>query len=63
MNIRKNFNTMTWVLIPVAIAINVVVGQLVLLLKLHLIMQTHSQQVQMLGQEIKTSQFTAGSMI
>lgn len=34
MNIRKNFNTMTWVLIPVAIAINVVVGQLVLLLKL-----------------------------
>ncbi len=34
MNIKKNFNTMTWVLIPVAIAINVVVGQVVLTLKL-----------------------------
>ena len=34
MNIKKNFNTMTWVLIPVAIAINVVVGQIVLALKL-----------------------------
>lgn len=32
--IRKDFNTMTWVLIPVAIAINVAVGQIVLLLKL-----------------------------
>lgn len=34
MNLKKNFNTMTWVLIPVAIAINVVVGQIVLTLKL-----------------------------
>lgn len=34
MNFKKNFNTMTWVLIPVAIAINVVVGQIVLTLKL-----------------------------
>jgi energy-coupling factor transport system substrate-specific component len=32
--IKKDFNTMTWVLIPVAIAINVVMGQIVLLLKL-----------------------------
>ena len=32
--IKKDFNTMTWVLIPVAIAINVVVGQIVVLLKL-----------------------------
>jgi len=32
--IRKDFNTMTWVLIPVAIAINIAVGQIVLLLKL-----------------------------
>jgi energy-coupling factor transport system substrate-specific component len=33
-SIKKEFNTMTWVLIPVAIAINVVVGQIVLVLKL-----------------------------
>jgi energy-coupling factor transport system substrate-specific component len=32
--IKKDFNTMTWVLIPVAIAINVVMGQIVVLLKL-----------------------------
>jgi energy-coupling factor transport system substrate-specific component len=34
LNIGKDFNTMTWVLIPVAIAINVVMGQIVLVLKL-----------------------------
>jgi energy-coupling factor transport system substrate-specific component len=34
MNIADDFNTMTWVLIPVAIAINVVMGQIVLVLKL-----------------------------
>ncbi len=33
-SIKKDFNTMTWVLIPVAIAINVVMGQIVILLKL-----------------------------
>lgn len=33
-SIKKDFNTMTWVLIPVAIAINVVIGQIVFLLKL-----------------------------
>lgn len=32
--IKSNFNTQTWVLIPIAIAINIVVGQIVLLLKL-----------------------------
>lgn len=32
--IRRDFNTVTWVLIPVAIAINVAIGQIVLLLKL-----------------------------
>jgi energy-coupling factor transport system substrate-specific component len=32
--IKKDFNTMTWVLIPVAIAINIAIGQLVLVLKL-----------------------------
>ena len=32
--IKKDFNTMTWVLIPVAIAINIVMGQIVVLLKL-----------------------------
>jgi len=32
--IKKDFNTMTWVLIPVAIAINIVIGQIVVLLKL-----------------------------
>ena len=32
--IKTDFNTMTWVLIPVAIAINVVMGQIVLILKL-----------------------------
>jgi energy-coupling factor transport system substrate-specific component len=31
---QKDFTTMTWVLIPVAIAINLTVGQIVLLLKL-----------------------------
>lgn len=30
----RDFNTMTWVLMPVAIAINVVIGQIVLLLRL-----------------------------
>src|ERR1044072_230196 len=34
LNIGSNFNTMTWVLIPVAIAINVAIGQIVVLLKL-----------------------------
>src|SRR5215207_11745543 len=34
LNIGSNFNTMTWVLIPVAIAINIAVGQIVVLLKL-----------------------------
>jgi energy-coupling factor transport system substrate-specific component len=33
-SIKKDFNTMTWVLIPVAIAINVVMGQIVALLRL-----------------------------
>ena len=33
-NIADDFNTMTWVLIPVAIAINLVIGQIVLVLKL-----------------------------
>ncbi len=33
-SIRKDFNTMTWVLIPVAIAINIVIGQIVAVLKL-----------------------------
>ena len=32
--IKKDFTTMTWVLIPVAIAINIVVGQIVVFLKL-----------------------------
>lgn len=32
--IKSNFNTQTWVLIPIAIAINIAVGQIVLLLKL-----------------------------
>jgi len=32
--IKNNFNTMTWVLIPVAIAINMAVGQAVAILKL-----------------------------
>ena len=32
--IKKDFNTMTWVLIPVAIAINIAIGQIVVLLKL-----------------------------
>lgn len=32
--IKKDFTTMTWVLIPVAIAINIVVGQIVAYLKL-----------------------------
>ncbi len=34
LNIGKDFNTMTWVLIPVAIAINIAIGQIVVLLKL-----------------------------
>jgi energy-coupling factor transport system substrate-specific component len=33
-HIKKDFNTMTWVLIPVAIAINIAIGQIVVLLKL-----------------------------
>jgi energy-coupling factor transport system substrate-specific component len=33
-SIKKDFNTMTWVLIPVAIAINVVIGQIVVILRL-----------------------------
>jgi len=33
-SIKKDFNTMTLVLIPVAIAINIVIGQIVLVLKL-----------------------------
>jgi energy-coupling factor transport system substrate-specific component len=33
-SIKKDFNIMTWVLIPVAIAINVVIGEIVVLLKL-----------------------------
>jgi len=33
-SIKKDFNTMTWVLIPVAIAINVVMGEIVVILKL-----------------------------
>lgn len=32
--VKKDFNTMTWVLIPVAIAINIVMGQIVALLRL-----------------------------
>lgn len=32
--IQKDFTTMTWVLIPVAIAINLTIGQIVLILKL-----------------------------
>ena len=34
LNIGKDFNTMTWVLMPVAIAINMAVGQIVALLRL-----------------------------
>ncbi len=33
-SIKRDFNTMTWVLIPVAIAINIVMGEIVVLLKL-----------------------------
>jgi energy-coupling factor transport system substrate-specific component len=33
LNIGKDFTTMTWVLIPVAIAINIAIGQIVFLLK------------------------------
>ncbi|MCS6907950.1 MAG: hypothetical protein RML93_08730 [Anaerolineales bacterium] len=33
-SLKKDFNTMTWVLIPVAIAINVVMGQIVVVLRL-----------------------------
>lgn len=32
--IKSNFNTQTWVLIPIAIAINIAVGQIVLVLRL-----------------------------
>lgn len=32
--IKSNFNTQTWVLIPIAIAINLAIGQIVLVLKL-----------------------------
>ena len=34
LNIKKDFNTMTWVLMPVAIAINIAIGQIVVTLKL-----------------------------
>jgi len=34
LNIGSNFNTMTWVLMPVAIALNIAIGQIVVLLKL-----------------------------
>ena len=34
LNIGKDFNTMTWVLMPVAIALNIAIGQIVVLLKL-----------------------------
>lgn len=34
LNIGSNFNTMTWVLIPVAIALNIAIGQIVLALRL-----------------------------
>ncbi len=33
-SIKRDFNTLTWVLIPVAIAINIVIGEIVVLLKL-----------------------------
>lgn len=33
-SIKKDFNTTTWVLIPVAIAINIVIGQIVFVLRL-----------------------------
>lgn len=33
-NIKKDFNTLTWVLMPVAIAINIAIGQIVVALKL-----------------------------
>lgn len=33
-SIKKDFNTITWVLIPVAIAINVAIGQIVVILRL-----------------------------
>ncbi|UCD97989.1 MAG: ECF transporter S component [Chloroflexota bacterium] len=33
-SIKKDFNTLTWVLIPVAIAINVVIGQIIMVLHL-----------------------------
>ncbi len=33
-SLKRDFNTMTWVLIPVAIAINVVMGQIVVVLRL-----------------------------
>jgi len=39
-SIKKDFNTMTWVLIPVAIAINVVIGQIVVLLRLPVYMDS-----------------------
>ena len=32
--VQQDFNTMTWVLIPVSIAINITIGQIVLVLKL-----------------------------
>lgn len=34
LNIGRDFNTMTWVLMPVAIALNIAIGQIVVLLKL-----------------------------
>lgn len=35
-NLRKEFSTITWVLIPVGIALNVAIGQLILVLKVPL---------------------------
>ncbi|HEX9797127.1 MAG TPA: hypothetical protein VGA52_09075 [Anaerolineales bacterium] len=34
MNLKRDFNTMTWVLIPLAIAINIAIGQIVYSLKI-----------------------------
>jgi energy-coupling factor transport system substrate-specific component len=34
LNIGRDFNTMTWVLMPVAIALNIAIGQIVVLLRL-----------------------------
>lgn len=39
-NMRKDFRTITWVMIPVAIAINIVIGQIVFALKIPLYMDS-----------------------